>query len=412
MGNIRSMLQIFEDGDTSGVAYKNKALKRAIVRFIDEHGNATVTDISQYLNYSVPKSASLINDLMEDGLIAEYGKIDSTGGRRASLYGLVAGAVFFLGVDVRKYHINLGLLDFKRNMVKLEEHIPFQLANTADSYASLVDIIKNFISKANTETGAILAAGVNLSGRVNHQSGHSYSFFHFHEAPLSQILSRDLGITVFLENDSRAMAYGEFFGGGMPEVSNALFLNLDYGVGMGILADGQMYYGKSGFSGEVGHIPLFSNEIICHCGKKGCLETEASGWALQRQFRQSVAQGKSTSLVQKDTDIERITLQDIVNGAVSEDVLCIELVAELAEKLGRGVAFLINVFNPELVVMGGLLAKAGDYLRLPLRSTINKLSLSLVNNDTQLRTSKLGETAGVTGGALLARKKLLSSEAG
>ena len=90
-------------------------------------------------------------------------------------------------------------------------------------------------------------------------------------------------------------------------------------------------------------------------------------------------------------------------------MLCIELLAELGEKAGRGLAFLINIFNPELVIIGGMLSQSGDYLRLPMRSTINKLSLSLVNNDTQLRASKLGETAGVIGGALLARQKLLNN---
>jgi predicted NBD/HSP70 family sugar kinase len=104
-----------------------------------------------------------------------------------------------------------------------------------------------------------------------------------------------------------------------------------------------------------------------------------------------------------------LQLEDVIEGAKNEDVLCIELLSELGDKFGRAMAFLINIFNPELVIIGGTLSQTGDYLRLPMRSTINKLSLGLVNNDTQLRMSRLGEKAGVIGGALLARQKLMKS---
>jgi predicted NBD/HSP70 family sugar kinase len=184
---------------------------------------------------------------------------------------------------------------------------------------------------------------------------------------------------------------------------------MDYGLGLGVLTDGKMYYGKSGFSGEIGHVPMFQNEIICHCGKKGCLETEASGWALIRQFREKVESGISSLVMQKIQKVEEVQLEDIVEGALNEDVLCIELLSNLGEKLGRAMAFLINIFNPEMVIVGGTLSQTGDYLRLPMRSTINKLSLGLVNNDTQLRMSRMGETAGVIGGAMLARHKLLKT---
>ncbi len=410
MRTIESILEIFLDNQSSGVAYKNKALKRNIVHFLDQQGQSTITDVSNHLGISVPKGTSLVNELIQDGLLGEFGKEDSTGGRKASLFGLVPDCGFFLGVDVHRFYVNIGLIDFQRNLIKKETQIPYHLENTLESYQQLIAIIHAFINEMPIPKEMVLAAGINLSGRINRKTGQSYSYFHFHEVPLSDTLTEDIGITVFLENDSRAMAFGEFFGSGSMQVTNALFLNMDYGVGMGIMADGKMYYGKSGFSGEFGHIPLFDNEIICNCGKKGCLETEASGWALLRNFKEKVKAGSTTVILRKAEDVDKITLSDILKGAKQEDVLCIELLAELGEKAGRGVAFLINVFNPEMVVIGGALSQAEDYIRLPMRSTINKLSLSLVYNDTQLRISKLGETAGVIGGALLAREKLINGQ--
>jgi predicted NBD/HSP70 family sugar kinase len=289
----------------------------------------------------------------------------------------------------------------------VEENLPYQLANTPEAYEDLIVVVNNFIAGLSIERKQLLAVCFNLSGRINAISGYSYSYFHFQEAPLSQSLSDSLGLHCFVENDSRAMAFGEFFGGNPYEVSNALFINMDYGLGLGIMTDGKMYYGKSGFSGEIGHVPMFQNEIICHCGKKGCLETEASGWALVRMFRERVEQGISSQIMSKNKSLDKVKLEDIVAGALNEDVLCIELVSELGEKLGRALAFLMNVFNPEWVILGGTLSRTGDYIRLPMRSAINKYSLGLVNNDTQLRISKQGGLAGVLGGALLARHKLM-----
>ncbi|HMP94272.1 MAG TPA: ROK family protein, partial [Phnomibacter sp.] len=222
MSDTPQALQVFVDDDSSGVAYKNKALKRQAIHYLDSLGSATITDVSQNLGISIPKTTSLINELIADGLLAEQGKIDSTGGRRASLVGLVAHSCYFLGVDVRPYFVNIGLLDFKKNMVKVEEHVPFTLSNSLASYEQLVKIINDFVAGLPIEKSLIISAGINLSGRINHHTGYSYSYFHFQEAPLSESFSRDTGITCFIENDSRAMAYGEFFGAGPVEVRNAL----------------------------------------------------------------------------------------------------------------------------------------------------------------------------------------------
>lgn len=407
MSNL--LLEVFSDQNTLGVAYKNKSLKRAIISYLDEAGSAIIADLNKELNISTPKVINLVNELIQDGLIKEYGKLDSKGGRRASMYGLVAEAAFFVGVDVKRYGINIGLLDFKKNLVTIKEDIPYILENTNESLEELIGIIEDFLNTSPAPREKVLGISVNLSGRINNASGYSYSFFHFHEEPLATILQQRLGIPTFLENDSRAMAYGEFYFGVVNQEKNVLFVNMDYGIGLGIMVGGKVYYGKSGFSGEFGHIPFFPNEIICHCGKKGCLETEASGNALVRMFKEKIKAGSTSQLLKKYQDIEMVKLPDIVEAAQNDDTLAIELIEHVGEMLGKGVAVLINLFNPELVILGGTLAQTGDYIRLPLKSALNKYSLSLVNNDSQLKMSKLGEKAGVIGGCLLARNKVFST---
>ena len=405
----RNLFSIFNDDNTSGVLFKNKALKRLIINQLDQTEKSTITELSKELNTSVPKITSLINELIEDGLIKDNGKFDSTGGRRASVYTLVSDACFFVGVDVKKFYVNLGLLDFKKHLVISKEKIPFKLENTPESLQALLDIIKSFINELSPAVvkERILSLGINLSGRINNNTGYSYSYFHFHEDPLSSIIQKEIGIPTFLENDSRAMAYGEFCNGDVKDSRNVLFVNIDYGIGLGILIDGKLYYGKSGFGGEFGHIPFFENEILCHCGKKSCLETEASGSALLKRFKEKIKQGSTSSVIKKKKELDDVTLTDIIAAAQNEDILCIELLAEIGEKIGKGIALLINIFNPELLLLGGTLSETGDYIRLPIRSAVNKYSLSLVNTDTQLKLSKLGEKAGVIGACLIARNKVL-----
>ena len=402
-----SLYSIFSEAASTGVAFKNKSLKRAIINLLDGFDSATVNDISKELNISVPKAASLINELMQENLIRDYGKIDSKGGRKASIYGLVSGACFFVGVDVKKFYVNIGLLDFKKHLVTVKENVPFTLANTPESLQALLSIIKDFICDFSELQSKILGVGINMSGRINHLTGYSYSFFHFQEEPLSSIIEKEIGIPTFIENDSRSMAYGEFMAGVVKFERNVLFINVDYGIGMGILIDGNLYYGKSGFSGELGHIPFFNNEIICHCGKKGCLETETSGIALLNTVKEKIRQGTSSILMNKQKKVDDLQLQDIIDAALKEDMLVIETLADMGEKLGKALAVLINIFNPELVILGGLVSETGDFLRLPVKSALNKYSLGLVNTDTKLKASKLGSRAGVMGGCLIARGMVL-----
>lgn len=403
----KSFFEELSSKEVTGVAYKNVNLKKLIISYFADNGNTTIADVCKELNLSIPKVNNLIGDLISEGLVQDYGKVDSSGGRRPSIYGLVADSAFFIGVDVKQSHINMGLADFKNTILKVAKS-PYTLANNRESLDNLCSLINEFVNGLGISKEKILGVGVNLSGRINHSTGYSYSFFYFDEQPLTVLVENQIGIPVFLENDSRAMAYGEFNQGGLGKTTDALFLNLDYGIGMGILLNGELFYGKSGYAGEFGHMPVFENEIICHCGKKGCLETEASGWALVRMFREKIRASSSILITKQKIKPDEITMADIIQAAKDDDVLAIELIAEIGTKLGKGIALLINLFNPGIIILGGRLSLAGDYLRLPIKSAMNKYSLSLVSNDTQLVISKLGEQGGLVGACLLVRDRVLS----
>ncbi len=186
---------------------------------------------------------------------------------------------------------------------------------------------------------------------------------------------------------------------------------MSWGLGCGLIFNGQLYTGKSGFSGEFGHFSVFDNEKICNCGKKGCLETEVSGIALHDNLLYAVQQeGKESILSDKIKEApESVTLRDIIDATNKEDFLCIELIEDIGQKLGRYLASLINLLNPELVVIGGELAQTEDYILQPIRGAVRKYSLNLVNKDTAVVLSKLQERAGIVGACMLARYKMFKS---
>lgn len=399
-----------EADQLSGVALKSFLLKRKIIFELATNKELTVTDLSNILNISNPTVTKCIGELIEDGYVCDLGKIETSGGRRPQSYGLINESGYFLGVDLLDEYINFVLLDINKNQLIIEMGYEFKVENTYESLDKLADVICDFVAKNGINKDKILGIGMSLRGRVDSSTGHSYNVFNFDPRPLSELMTLKTGIATIIENDTRAMAYAEWNLCGNEGSQNVLFINASKGIGVGIIIGGKLFYGKSGFSGEFGHIPFFDNQMICHCGKKGCLETEASGEALKRIFIESLEKGASSILSEKYKRGEKISLRDIMEAAGKDDVLSIELITNVGEKLGRGIGVLINLFNPELVVVGGVLSSVSDYLMLPIRTSLNKYSLSLVNRDSQLVVSKLGESAGVIGSALLARNRILEVE--
>ena len=401
-------LSDLHDASFSGVAYKNILLKKEILTFFATKGPSTIPELSKEFNISIPKINECINELIEDALVQDNGKSTSGIGRKPNSYGLLPNAAFFVGVQVSHDHLSIVVMNMKKDIIANQEEIPHRLENNQESLQNICREINQFIATHQIQKDKILGVGINLSGRINYRTGYSYSYFNFYEDPLSKYFEQELQLRTYLENDSKALAYGEFSSGILKDEKDALFVNVDNGIGLGILINGKIYYGKSGFSGEFGHIPIFDNDIICRCGKKGCLETEASGFALRNRVIAALQNGATSILTKKFNDLEDIRLSDIIAAAKKDDNLAIELINELGEKLGRGLATLINIFNPEIIIVGGILAKSEEYLMLPLKNAVNKFSLSIVNKDTKLAYSNNGEKLAAFGACLLIRDRLLS----
>lgn len=385
---------------------KNVQIKKDIIQHFIANGNDTISELSRQLDLSVPTVTKFLSELSEQGLISEFGKIQTSGGRHPSVYGLNPTSVYFVGIDMTRHHLNMALMNFKGDIVDQQMGVGYVYENTPESLDFLCSYILDFIEKMGDLKERIYQINLNISGRVNPSSGYSYSSFYFSEEPISEILTKKLNYNVSIDNDTRAMAYGEYMKGIGQGEKNIIFVNMSWGLGIGIIIDGKLYYGKSGFSGEFGHFPVFDNEIICHCGKKGCLETEASGLAIHRMVLERLKEGKSSVITELVKDIDKLTLTDIVKATNMEDTMCIEIVEEVGYKLGKYIAGLINIFNPDRVIIGGRIAETEGYVLLPIKSSIRKHSLNLVNKDSEIVISKLKKRAGVIGACMVARSRM------
>ena len=386
---------------------KSALVKKRIITHYIYNGSSTITDLSKELDLSIPTVTKFISEMCEDGYINDYGKLETSGGRHPSLYGLNPESGYFIGVDIKKFAVNIGLINFKGDMMELKMNIPYKFENTPEAMEELCTLISSFIKKTKVNTEKILNININISGRVNPESGYSFSLFNFSECPLAKVLTEKIGYQVCIDNDTRAMTYGEYLQGCVKGEKNIIFVNVSWGLGIGIIIDGKIYTGKSGFSGEFGHINVFDNEILCHCGKKGCLETEASGSAIYRILQERIKNGECSILSNRTNNQELpLTLDEIISAVNKEDLLCIEIVEEIGQKLGKQIAGLINIFNPELVIIGGTLSLTDDYIAQPIKTAIRKYSLNLVNQDSAITVSKLKDKAGVVGACMLARSRM------
>ena len=387
---------------------KSSVQGRILEQFVSQ-GTFTIPEMSKAVGVSLPTATSAINELIKAGLVREVGKKDISSGRIPMAYDLVPNAGYFVGVNPEMDCLALAASDFCGNLITEKIRVPYTYENTPENLERVAEIINEFIAMLPFAKEQILQICVNVAERVNPFEGNAYNMFTFLEDSLASRLTKLVQIPVCIENDTRSMTFAEFIKGRSKGLKNVIFANVCWGLAIGIIIDGKLYYGKSGYSGEFGHMTAYNNNIICHCGKIGCIETEVSGRALKRKLTEKILNGKTSILSDKVLNKkEELTLQDLLDAIAKEDVLSLASLQTIADELRKQLAGVINIFNPEMLVIGGEMSVTGDYLTLPVRMGIKKFSLNIMNEDSQIVTSSLKGLAGITGACLMARYRLLN----
>ncbi|MDE0470036.1 MAG: ROK family protein [Candidatus Poribacteria bacterium] len=278
------------------------------------------------------------------------------------------------------------------------------LAEKGPEYALglLFDMVRETISLAGVEQASISAIGVSCGGPLDTKTGIVYSppnLPGWDALPLKAKLESEFQVPVTIENDANASALAEYRFGGGCGYNAVLYMTMSTGIGGGIVLDGQIYHGANDSAGEVGHQILLPDGPLCGCGKRGCLEALCSGPAIARRAqaairKQPVNKKASTMLSLTNGRIENVKSEHVLEAARAGDTLALELVSETAYYMGWGIANLVNVLNPDIVLLGTIAIAAGDLLLDPIRETVSKFAMARPAAAVEIKPAQLGDTLG------------------
>ena len=277
-------------------------------------------------------------------------------------------------------------------------------------YKAVIELIVESANRALVQAGMsaseLAAIGIGAAGLSNPEIGVLFTSPNlpgWHDVPLRDAIEEKMGKKTFLTNDANAAALGELYFGAARGARNFVYVTISTGIGGGIIIGGKIYAGALGTAGEVGHMTIDSDGPLCNCGNKGCWETLASGTALAREARHKIKEGARTSILNyAGGDIDKVTAEVIHRAAEDGDALAKELIARTGYYVGIGLANLVNIFNPELIVIGGGLSNMGDMLLEPAFKVAGERAFRQSFEAVRFARAELGRDSGVLGAAAFA----------
>ncbi len=267
----------------------------------------------------------------------------------------------------------------------------------------ILSAIDYLLAQRNIDLSRLDSICVAAAGAIDSERGLVTSSPHlpgWHDVSLRDIVKEKYKVNTFLINDANAIALGEHHFGVGRGVNNLILLTLGTGIGGGIIINGRLYSGASGSAGEIGHTTIDINGPRCICGNTGCLETLVCGTAVAEEAMKRIRQGEKSSLTEiVEGKIENITAEKVSIAAQSGDSLASEVILRAATYLGVGLVNVVNIFNPEMIIIGGGMAKMGDLLLNPARQVVRERTFQLAAQAVRIVPAQLGDDAGVLGAA-------------
>jgi glucokinase len=315
-----------------------------------------------------------------------------------------------LGVDLGGSKILAAVVDPRGRMVSSHESVTPATKGREAVIQCIVDSARGALEQAHVAMSEISAVGIGAAGISNPEAGILFTSPNLpglREVLLGDIIQEELGKKTFIINDANAAALGEFYYGAARGARNFIYITISTGIGGGIVIDGKIYTGAIGIAGEVGHMTIDDDGPVCNCGNRGCWETLASGTALGREAKLRISEGVKTSILEyAGGNIENVTPQVIHSAAEKGDRLAKELIVRTGYYVGVGLASLINIFNPELIVIGGGLSNIGDMLLEPALKTAEKRAYKEAFQAVRFASAELGGNSGAIGAATFALQEM------
>jgi glucokinase-like ROK family protein len=380
---------------------KSAQLKNMIVKQLYFDKALSCAELSELFEKSIPSITKAVNELMSEGFVVEQGYAPSSGGRRPLLYSIKPDAMYILAVAMDQLSTRIQLLDLFNRPVADSLTLELKLLNNNEALDILIKNINNYIANTDVPKEKIAGIGMGMPGFVNVVQGINYTYLNTGGKSLTQHLREQTGLPVYIDNDSSLIALAEQKFGIAKAQQNVMVINLGWGIGLGMIVNGEIFRGHNGFAGELSHIPLSDDDALCACGKRGCLETVASMLVVVEQAIEGIKNGRVTSLKNTDSSPSKALGDDILEAAGKGDQFAIDLLSDAAYKIGKALAILIHIMNPQTIVLSGRGARAGKILLAPIQQALHKYCIPRLAESTQLLISNLGFDAELIGAAVL-----------
>ncbi|MBN1303245.1 MAG: ROK family transcriptional regulator [Anaerolineales bacterium] len=341
--------------------------------------------------------SNIVNSLLEQNLVQEMDAMDSKIGRPGIALALKPQGGAILGIEIGVGFISIILTDFVANILWRER---VEIAPSEKQETILIEaekLIEAALSMAGDQGLRALGIGLGLPGLVNTRQG-VLDFapnLGWHNVHLRTMWEQRFALPVYLENEANLAALGEYYYGVAQNVDNFIYISSGVGLGGGLIINGKLFKGRDGFAGEIGHIQRDPQGEICSCGRQGCWETQVGPKALLHRIRHAIETQPQDNPF--NTNLDELTYDQIIEFAHQGNRLCRSSLEEVGKNLGAGIADLVNLFNPEMVVIGGSFSLGQEIIQPVLEKIISSDTLSSTKNNLRIAFSKHGTDACVLG---------------
>jgi predicted NBD/HSP70 family sugar kinase len=376
------------------------SLKDSVLRLIWREHQISRAEISRQLDLSRSTVTEIVKELLTTGLIAEVGIGKSSGGRKPIVLEFQDDAKVILGIDIGATHVSVAMTNLRGKLLFWKEK-DFPVREDAEGTHQVINELCNeSLSSQNLGYDRLLSIGVSVPSPVDPIRPEYLSetiIPSWHGKSGLERLREKYGVPVYLDNDANLGALAEHWWGAGKDVNDLIYIKISNGIGAGYIFGGKLYRGAKGIAGEMSHMSIDPNGRLCGCGLRGCLSTVISAWALRERVKALSILYPNSSLIYGEPSII-----DIENAALDGDQLAVQVVAEATNYLTSAIINLINLMNPELIIIGGSLSKLGELVLKPIREKMEDSALVSSISKTQLKISELGSKGIAIGAATLA----------
>lgn len=355
----------------------------------------SIAQLSKTFNKSVPLITKSIHSLLQMELIEGNELAASTGGRRATQFKINTNInIYTLVISLDQFYTSVYIFNLENSIIA--ENVDFYnpLSDINKALETIITLTEGILNKSKILLANFLGIGISMPGFVDTEKGINDSYENqsklYH---IKKYISEHFKIPTIIENDSTCIAFSEQKFGAAKNIKSSLVINLNWGVGLGMIVNEQIFKGSSGYAGEFSHIPLSNSNALCSCGKKGCLEVEASLTAAIKNVQVAINSGEKSSLESEQYTNLLVQGDALIESALNGDQLAVANLGKIGYMLGKGIATLIHILNPEAIIISGRGARAGTILLPQIQTAINEFCIPRLAQATELKISEFNKQA-------------------